>query len=209
MGPQRCLARSAPSTPPPRCFFSSSCGSPTGQHSALWYIGLQHNGPNHLGLWPQLWWRKVEHGLSPNTMALITSGCDAMRLHGLQMTLITSGCVAAATRWWSSSCWCSSCSTSSRWPPPARARRSRSPTPPPSTATSAASTSSAQCVKCITLEPGGVTVFNSIALIHPARTGGLHRRGRRPHHRPRVLGREEDLPTQARGRNQRDDAHPV
>ena len=25
--------------------------------------------------------------------------------------------------------------------------------------------------KCITLEPGGVTIFNSIALIHPARTG--------------------------------------
>ena len=28
-----------------------------------------------------------------------------------------------------------------------------------------------RCVKCITLEPGGVTIFNSIALIHPARTG--------------------------------------
>ena len=28
-----------------------------------------------------------------------------------------------------------------------------------------------RCVKCITLEPDGVTIFNSIALIHPARTG--------------------------------------
>ena len=28
-----------------------------------------------------------------------------------------------------------------------------------------------RCVKCITLEPGGVIIFNSIALIHPARTG--------------------------------------
>ena len=27
-----------------------------------------------------------------------------------------------------------------------------------------------KCVKCITLEPGGVTIFNSIALIHSART---------------------------------------
>ena len=34
------------------------------------------------------------------------------------------------------------------------------------------------CVKCITLEPGGVTIFNSIALIHPARTGAAALRWR-------------------------------
>ena len=34
-----------------------------------------------------------QHGLSSKTMALITSDCDAMRVHAHQMALITSDCV--------------------------------------------------------------------------------------------------------------------
>ena len=37
----------------------------------------------------------------------------------------------------------------------------------------------ARCVKCIALEPGGVTNFNSVALIHLARTGTRWRSGSR------------------------------
>ena len=35
-----------------------------------------------------------KHGLSSNTMALITSGCGATRLRGRQLTPVTSGCTA-------------------------------------------------------------------------------------------------------------------
>ena len=39
-----------------------------------------------------------QHGLSSNTMALITSDCGAMRLHAHQMALIASGCVRQEQR---------------------------------------------------------------------------------------------------------------
>ena len=56
-------------------------------------------------------------------------------------------------------------------------------------------TASTRCVKSITLEPGGVTIFNSIALIRPARTE--HRQDRSVQEvgggKPRRVQRKEEV----------------
>ena len=57
--------------------------------SALSYIGLHHNGPNHLGLWLI--------GFSSNIMALITSGCGTCLASG--MALLTEFSITALDDW--------------------------------------------------------------------------------------------------------------